>query len=97
MENASREYDYERVRKLIEHEKEKHGWEFIFMGANIDAAKEAARFGIHADCAVDYHADHVGTSLVYEAINEAVVNVRASRPNAAWRKNIDADYKKRGK
>ena len=98
MENASREYGYERVRKMIEHEKEKHGWEFIFLGANIDAAKEAARFGIDESCAANYHADSVGTAVIYEAMGEAVCNVRACRPmNADWKKNVDADYKKRGK
>ena len=96
MENASREYSYERVRKMIEHEKEKYGWEFIFLGANIDTAKEAARFGIEADHAANYHADSTGTAVIYEAMNEAVCNVRACRPmNADWKKNVDADYKKR--
>ena len=98
MENASHEYSYERVRQMIEHEKEKYGWEFIFLGANIDAAKEAARFGIHADCAVDYHADQEGTAVIYEAMNEAVCNVRACRTlNADWKRNADADFKKRRK
>ena len=58
MENASQEYTYDRVKKMIQHEQEKYGWEFIFLGANIDAAKEAARFGIDADRAAKYHADH---------------------------------------
>ena len=98
MENASREYSYEKVRKMIEHEKEKYGWEFIFLGANIDAAQEAARFGIRAGCAANYHADSKGTEVVYGAINAAVSNVRASRPmNDDWKKNVDADYKKRSK
>ncbi len=98
MENASREYSYERVRKMIEHEKEKYGWEFIFLGANIDAAKEAARFGIAEDRAANYHADREGTSVIYEAMNEAVCNVRASRPMGVdWRKKVDADYMKRSK
>lgn len=96
MENASRKYTYDRVKKMIEHEKEKYGWEFIFLGANIDAAREAARFGIHADCAVDYHADHVGTAVIYEAVSEAVCNVRASRPmSQEWRQKVDEDYRKR--
>lgn len=98
MENASREYNYERVRKMIEHEKEKYGWEFIFLGANIDAAKEAARFGISADLAANYHADREGTAVVYEAMNEAVCSVRACRPMTAdWKRRVDDDYKKRGK
>lgn len=96
MENASREYSYERVRKMIEHEKEKYGWEFIFLGANIDAAREAARFGITEDRAVNYHADSVGTAVIYEAVSEAVCNVRASRPMSdEWRQRVDKDYNTR--
>lgn len=98
MENASREYTYERVRQMIEYEKEKHGWEFLFLGANIDAAKEAARFGITEDRAANYHADHQGTAVIYEAMNEAVRSVRACRPMSAdWKRRVDEDYKKRGK
>ena len=98
MENASREYTYERVRKLIEHQKEKYGWEFLFLGANIDAAKEAARFGITEDRAANYHADSVGTAVIYEVVSEAVCNIRASRPMSAdWKRRVDEDYKKRGK
>jgi uncharacterized protein YegL len=98
MENASREYTYARVRRMIEHEKEKHGWEFLFLGANIDAAKEAARFGIDADRAANYHADRKGTAVIYEAVNEAVMAVRSCRGvNRDWKRSIDEDYKKRGK
>jgi uncharacterized protein YegL len=63
MENASREYSYEKVKSMVEHEKEKHGWEFIFLGANIDAVETAGRFGIDASHASDYHADHLGTAI----------------------------------
>ena len=98
MENASRFYNYEKVRKMIAHEKEKYGWEFIFLGANIDAAREAARFGIDESRAANYHADSKGTAVIYEAMSEVVGNVRACRPmNSEWKKNVDADYKKRGK
>ena len=98
MENASQTYSYEKLKMMIERQKEKYGWEFIFLGANIDAAKEAARFGIDADRAANYHADHEGTAVIYEAMSEVVGNVRACRPMSAdWKKNIDADYKKRGK
>ena len=83
---------------MIERQKEKYGWEFVFLGANIDAAKEAARFGIDADCAADYHADSEGTAVIYEAMSEVVCNVRASRPmSKEWKRNVDADYKKRSK
>ena len=98
MENASKEYSYDRVRRMIEHEQEKHGWEFLFLGANIDAAREAARFGIDADRAADYHADSVGTGVIYEAVCETVCDFRASRPmEAGWKKKIDADFRKRGR
>jgi uncharacterized protein YegL len=98
MENASREYTYERVRKMIEHEKDKYGWEFIFLGANIDATREAARFGITEDRAANYHADHKGTAVIYEAVCDAVCSVRASKPmSAGWKQKVDEDYKKRGK
>ena len=98
MENASRAYSYERVREMIEHQKEKYGWEFLFLGANIDAAREAARFGINEECAADYHADHEGTAVIYEAMSEAVCSVRACRPMSAdWKRRVDEDYKKRGK
>ena len=91
-ENASRRYDYERVRCMIERQKEKYGWEFLFLGANIDAAKEAARFGIGADRSVNYKCDEAGTALNYEVIGEAVCSVRAARPlSADWKHRIDED------
>ena len=98
MENASRKYSYDRLKTMIERQKEKYGWEFIFLGANIDAAREAARFGIGADRAANYNADSVGTAVIYEAVSEAVCSVRASKPMSdAWRRKVDEDYKKRGK
>ena len=96
MENASRKYSYDRLKAMIERQKEKYGWEFLFLGANIDAAKEAARFGIGADCAADYHADSEGTAVIYNAVSEAVCSIRASKPvSAEWKKKVDADYKNR--
>ena len=98
LENASRRYTYDKVKEMIQRQKEKYGWEFLFLGANIDAAKEAARFGIDADRAANYHADHTGTAVIYEAVCETVCDFRASRPMAAdGKKNIDADFKKRGR
>ncbi len=98
MENASRKYSYDRVKMMIERNIDKYGWEFIFLGANIDAAKEAARFGIREDCAANYHADSTGTAVIYEAMSEVVCNVRAKRPvSKEWKRSIDEDYKKRGK
>ena len=98
MENASRKYTYDRLKMMIERQKEKYGWEFVFLGANIDAAKEAARFGISEDRAANYHADSAGTAVIYEAMSEAVCSVRACRPMSAdGKKNVDVDDKKRGK
>ena len=97
-ENSSKRYDYEQVRKMIERQKEKYGWEFLFLGANIDAAAEAKRFGISADRAVTYKCDEEGTALNYEVISEAVCSVRACKPlSADWKKRIDEDVCKRGK
>ena len=97
-ENASRRYDYETVRRMIEREKSRYGWEFLFLGANIDAAGEAARFGIAPDRAVSYKCDKAGTALNYEVIGEAVRSVRAARPlDAGWKACIDADVQRRGK
>ena len=98
MENASRQYSYQRLKAMIERQKEKYGWEFIFLGANIDAAKEAARFGIDKDRAANYHADRRGTAVIYEAVSEAVCAVRAARPmDGAWKRSIDEDYRKRNR
>ena len=97
MENASHRYSYEKVKQMITRQKEKYGWEFLFLGANIDAAKEAARFGIHADRAANYLADHVGTEVIYEAVSETVQNFRACRPMSAdWKQRIVEDFNKRG-
>ena len=95
-ENASRRYDYEKVRKMIEQQKEEHGWEFLFLGANIDAAAEAKRFGISEDRAVNYRCDKKGTALNYEVISEAVCAVRACMPlHADWKSRIDDDVRNR--
>lgn len=96
MENASRRYTYDKVKAMIERQRETYGWEFLFLGANIDAAREAARFGIMPDCAADYHADSIGTEAVYESVCEAVCQVRRSAPlKASWKQRIDADFKGR--
>ena len=96
MENASRRYSYEKVREMIRRQEETYGWEFLFLGANIDAEAEAARYGIRPEQAVNYHADSKGTSIVYEAVSDAVCSVRSQRTaGKSWRKNIDADYRKR--
>ena len=98
MENASRRYTYDKVRCMIERQKECYGWEFLFLGANIDAAAEAKRFGIDESMAANYHCDEAGTALNYEVISEAITSVRACAAplSSDWKKKIDEDYKKRG-
>lgn len=95
MENASRNYDIETVRHMIRRQKEQ-GWEFLFLGANIDAVKTAGSFGIGADRAVNYHADQAGTQLNYEVLSDAICSVRASAPlSADWKGRIEKDFKSR--
>ena len=97
MENASREFNEEKVRRMIEHQKSKYGWEFIFLGANIDAIATAERYGIDRDRAANYNADAEGTALNYAVVSEAMCCVRASAPiDANWKQRIDADFKQRG-
>ena len=98
MENASRRFTYDRLKVMIERQKKRYGWEFLFLGANIDAAAEAKRFGISEDRAVTYKCDAEGTALNYDVISEAVCNVRACRPlGAGWKSRIDEDVRKRGR
>ena len=98
MENASRRYGADQVRAMIARQKEQYGWDFLFIGANIDAVKTAGRFGIAPDRAVNYNADSQGTKVVYESVSRAVGCLRANAPMAAdWSADINADYEKRGK
>lgn len=99
MENASRRYTYDKVKSMIQRQKKEYGWEFLFLGANIDAVQEAARFGIGADFAANYHADPQGTEVVYETVGEAICQARccAAPLQAGWKARVDADYKKRAK
>lgn len=94
LENASREFTYQKVRQMIEHQKQEFGWEFLFLGANIDAISAAGKFGIAADRAVNYHADSAGTRLNYEVLSNAASCLRASCPlDGTWKERIDQDYK----
>ena len=96
MENASRRYSAQEIRRKIEKQKEKYGWEFLFIGANIDAVQTAGRFGIGADRAVNYRADSVGTQVLYSCVNKAVESIRANAPMAAnWSEEIEADFNSR--
>ena len=97
-ENASHKYTGEQVKKMIERQKENYGWEFLFIGANIDAVETAARYGIGADRAVNYNSDSKGTQLNYEVMSETICSFRESRPiTADWKKKIDKDFKTRNK
>ena len=98
MENASRRFTYPRVRRMIERRREL-GWEFLFIGANIDAASEAGHLGIAPECAADYLADARGTEVLYDAMATAVAHARACAPgegiSGAWRTAIDEDVRAR--
>ena len=99
LENASRRYTLDRVKAMIEHEQSKYGWEFLFLGANMDAVTTAGQMGIGADRAVTFHSDSVGTRLNYEVVSETVCAMRAA-PGAAldagWKTRIEKDFKARG-
>lgn len=96
MENASWEYTAPAVRRMIECQRTLHGWEFLFLGANMDAVQTARRFGIDPRRAVNYRADRRGTQVIYEAMNQAVCQVRGHKPlDDGWRQKVDRDFKNR--
>ena len=99
MENASRRYTCEKVKAMIERQKERYGWEFLFLGANIDAVTTASMFGIERDMAVNYNSDSEGTALNYEVLNETISHIRtcSSPLKKDWKKRIEEDFQKRGK
>jgi len=99
MENASRQYSYEKVKEMVERQKKKHGWEFLFLGANIDAIETAGRFGIAPDRAANYHSDCIGTRLNYEVLGDAVREMRAcaSPIDGGWKRRIEEDFARRKK
>lgn len=106
MENSSRQYKHAEVKRMVEKQQKKHGWEFLFLGANIDAIEVAGQFGISENRAINYESDHAGTALNYEVLSKAVSAFRASK--SASKKEMDEmfdaccapikeDYKKRHK
>lgn len=98
LENASHKYSSDEVKKMVERQKEKYGWEFLFIGANIDSVETAKHFGIGADRAVNYHADKQGTAVLYDTVAETVCCMRASAPiQEDWSKKINDDFKNRKK
>ena len=97
MENASHRYTADQVRQMIKRQKEKYGWEFLFLGANIDAVQTAARYGIGEDRAVTYRAESEGTRLNYSVLENVVSDVRANRiVRSDWKDEIERDMRKRG-
>lgn len=98
LENASGEYTYKRVRRLIETEKKLYGWEFLFLGANMDAGEEAERFGIERERAANYMSDSKGTRMCYEAVSKSVAYMRADMEiTAEWKDELEEDVKARRK
>ena len=103
MENASRRYSYDKVQAMIKKEQEKYGWEFIFIGANIDAVQEAQRFGIRKERAVNYVHDEMGTETLYRSVSKAVCAIRTANfactgtaiDESNWAEDINQDYQKR--
>lgn len=96
MENSSVEYSYKKVKAMVEIQKSEYYWEFIFLGANIDAAETAGRFGVDVDRAINYHADSEGLKASYSAVTSAVSEMRLKKNlSNKWRKNVDKDFNNR--
>ena len=98
MENASHNYTAEQVKKMIERQKEKYGWEFLFIGANIDAVETAKQYGIARDRAVNYHADAMGTKILYASVSDAVSCARMNQGiSPCWSGELKKDFQRRAK
>lgn len=96
MENASCEYNYAKIKSMIEHQKTVCNWEFVFLGANIDAVSTARNFGIDKDFAVKYHADKEGTQLNYKVLNETISSFRQGKKlDESWKEKIVVDFEQR--
>ncbi|MCR4850514.1 MAG: VWA domain-containing protein [Lachnospiraceae bacterium] len=104
MENASRQYSYDKIKKMVKKQQNKYGWEFIFIGANIDSFAEAQRLGVKKSRAVNYVHDGMGTSKVYAGVSAAVCSVMkcscadsTTLDRSDWADEINEDYRRRGK
>lgn len=98
MENASHKYSSDKVKQMIERQKEQYGWDFLFIGANIDAVETAAQYGISEDRAVNYHADPKGTACLYDNVSDVVFSVRMGCDiEENWSEKLNKDFKSRGK
>ena len=105
MENASKNYSYDKIQKMVRKQQEKYGWEFIFIGANIDAYAEAQRLGVRKERAVNYVHDDIGTAKVYAGVSSMARKsmkvpdflLRKELDESNWAKEINEDYNRRGK
>lgn len=101
LENSSRDYSYNRLQKMIENQKKKNNWEFIFLGANMDAVSEAKKFGISEDRAVTFENDSQGVQLNFHVVGKTLCTMRACAPTERvgdeWKEEIEEDHKKRSK
>ena len=96
LENASRHYRADEIRRMVEHEQEKYGWQFLFLGANIDAFDAAEAIGILAERTTNFHADSIGTRAAFDSVDEAVCCARMSMPvRADWKSKVEDDYNNR--
>ena len=96
MENASHLYTSDEVKAMVQRQKDKYGWEFLFLGANIDAVETAAHFGIAEDRAVTFHNDSAGQALNYAEVSEAMYQMRANAPlGRKWKEKIEKDFRSR--
>lgn len=95
-ENASKEYSYEKIKKMINYEKERYNWQFLFLGANMDAISTARNFGISEEFASNYVSDEVGTQITYEVMNSAISTCRAMGiVDVSWKSRVEEDYEMR--
>ena len=98
MENASHRYSRREVKQMVERQKDRYGWEFLFLGANIDAVSAAEDIGIHRDRSVKYVQDTAGMELNYEVVSDTLCRMRMGRSVAAdWKARIEEDEAKRGR
>ncbi len=98
MENASHRYSYAEIKKMVTHEQEKYGWEFLFLGANMDAIAAARSFGIRPDRAARYECDSEGVGVNFACVSETIATTRRGKEiDATWCAPIAANYRKRGK
>ena len=96
LENASRRFGTDEIRRMVDHERDKYGWQFVLLGANIDAFAAAASIGIRPEQSANFHADADGMRLSFEAVDNAVSAVRMSMPVCGnWKESVEADYKNR--